>query len=83
MAKVAHFLSPGAPLAEYRALFGKGRPLNRGPNEMYHLHARLVETLTPARARHLVAFADALDAKRPRRLVSDSFQPTATGAEAD
>ena len=75
MAKVAQFLSPGAPLADYRALFGKGRPLSRGPNEMYHLHNRLVETLTPERARGLVAFAERLNANRTQQLVSDSYLP--------
>ncbi len=78
MARVARFLSPRAPLADFRALFGKGRPLSRGSNEMYHLHARLVETLSPERARDLVAFADKLTARRTRRLVSDSYMPPAT-----
>ena len=81
MAKVARFLSPGAPLAEFRALFGKGRPLDRGANEMYHLHHRLVETLTPERARDLLAFAEKLTANRTRNLVSDSYIPPVAGNE--
>ncbi len=76
MARVAQFLAPGAPLAEYRALFGRGRPLNPGPNAMYHLHNRLVETLDAKRARALMAFTQKLNDTRTRRLVSDSYRPS-------
>ncbi len=75
MARVAQFLAPGAPLAEYRALFGRGRPLNPGPNEMYHLHSRLVETLSAERARGLLAFTRKLNRTRTHNLVSDSYRP--------
>lgn len=81
MARVAQFLAPGAPLADYRALLGRGRPLGRGPNEMYHMHDRLVEALTPERARGLLDFARALDTSRTRNLVSDSFMPPAGTAD--
>ena len=85
-ARVARFLSPRAPLREVAALLGRGNPLHSGPNALYHLHNRLVETLTPGRARQLVDFSSQLEASRPRDLVSDIYEPppnlrgpTATG----
>lgn len=76
MAKVARFLSPENPVAEFRALLGRGRPLGAAPNAMYHIHHKLVESLTPERADALFALADDLREKRPRALISDSYVPS-------
>lgn len=78
-AKVARFLAPDNPVADFRALLGHGRPLDPAPNTMYHIHQNLVESLTPKRATELLAFAAELDQKRPHNLVSDSYVPADTG----
>ena len=77
MARVARFLATDStPVTEFRALLGRGQPLVSGSNEVLHIHHRLIETLSPTRARELLTFAEELAAARPRDLMSDSFIPS-------
>lgn len=84
MARVARFMATDtSPIEEFSILLGLGRPLGQGFNETMHIHDRLVDGLSPTRARDLLAFADALQQHRPRHLVSDSYMPPVSGTARD
>ena len=80
MARLSRFLAQdNSPVSEFQALLGRGRPLDPGPNAAMHIHHRLVDSLSPARAKEIIDFARDLEQARPRKLMSDSYLPPAAG----
>ena len=62
--RMAAMVGPGGALAGMRAALAH-YPVNRGPADVYRLHADFVATMTPARARDLMALQTRLQTAAP------------------